>query len=520
MCFALCAIWCSIAGAQGLSADEVTRKATMALASGDFNGAAKIIDDARAADRSLNASSELDVLRGVAWQQAAARMGKDDGQYPAAMAEAGHSYRRALSIDPRSGAALNNLAALTAAAGDDAKARELYTQAIELADARQGFYALNYARFLESRDPKAAIEAAKLAVRASPASAEAREFLGALYARTSSGDLLRYARTLLDEGYTKSAAQVALGSLSGPGRAPSESDRTAALILLAAAITREPPDSLAAFDKTATASSLRSVTTDPEVGRGAQELLDMFDTSSLKRLELSWWWRKTDNIPSIQLSGRGSCRSLLRALGETYLYSSKDQAQRYFKSAIELGDHGPDPEAFLRLVELYVNQGPAGEAELKQLMDRYQFELFTEKGEAYRRGDWPLIYRLHLALGMTYAHLKIWQGGSEYQNAMFQLSAARNAAQRLNDAATREGRAERTVLPPVAVQKLAEAYAATGKPELGTKVKIDTASQYQKLERPADSAEVLKSVSSNELARIDATSRSKYEQLLRALPQQ
>jgi len=202
---------------------------------------------------------------------------------------------------------------------------------------------------------------------------------------------------------------------------------------------------------------------------------------------------------------------VLLELGEARTSKDPTAAQAYFDAAISFGDHGPDPDAFLRLVELYAKDPPR----LSQLMNQYQWELFTEKGDAYQRGDWPLIFRLHVALGMTYARLEIWHSNTEYQNAIFQLSHAMDAAKRLNTPQTPAP--QRIALPPVAVELLAKGYEATGRPDMAAKVRVDGAAALRDIERVPDSKQVLASMPAASVARLDPTSRALYEKLRASL---
>ena len=208
-------------------------------------------------------------------------------------------------------------------------------------------------------------------------------------------------------------------------------------------------------------------------------------------------------------------RELLSALGERYVRlapASSALPAQYYRLAIEFGERGPDPEAFLGLVNIYADRNDA--AGLHDLMDRYEYELFTEKGEAYARGDWPLIYRLHVALGMTYAHLGVWNDTpSPIQNAAFQLEAAQRAADELN----RRWPSKKIALPPAAAKKLSGYYITTGQADRATKVQVDAAEVLQSQGRTEESAEILKSIDTETIPAADGETKAKYERLQRII---
>jgi hypothetical protein len=209
-------------------------------------------------------------------------------------------------------------------------------------------------------------------------------------------------------------------------------------------------------------------------------------------------------------------RDVLLAAGEFSSQRDTKRAAQYFTAAIDLGDKGPDPDAFLRLVELYASAG-AGEQlakatqELAALMERYQNAMFQEKGAAYQAENWELIYRMHVALGMTYAYLKAWHSEVPYQNAIFQLSHAMQAADRANS--QRRDGGKLLALPPVGIEKLAQAYIATGRKDLALRARIDGATALMKVRHVQDSADVFHSIPTADIPVLDEGSRAKYEAL-------
>lgn len=509
--------WMLNASAQ--DAASVAVKAKELLAEKKTDTAIELLE---AAQREGKQNSELAFLRGVAYQQRAMHA-KDSAAQAQASREAEAAYNQAkrpapptnLTVDGApatatfSAAALNNLAALYASSGNDAQARAHYEQAIATKDPRRGYYALNYARYLESRDANKAIEMARLASQAAPQSNEARDYLGELLWRHRIGDMLPYAVDLVQRGHTQAASEWAIKCLNAGNRPTDE--RRAWLVLLArnAATTvryQEPDSQLR--------ETLAALRADADIGRGATELGEMLFTTRANAQSLSWW-RDTRAIASLQTTPRDTMRELLRATADSLL-SDPDKgndrtAERYLMAAIEMGAHGPDPENFLRLVELYVNQD--AHLELTRAMERYENDLFSEKSWAYQQEDWQLIYRMHLALGMTYAHLNAWESSQQFRNALFQLDAAQKAADRLNRDAERKGKPERVALPPIAVAKLAEGYAKINRPELAFKTRVDGAANLQKVGFTRESAQLLEAIPADQLQRAAPTTRTQIERM-------
>ena len=164
-------------------------------------------------------------------------------------------------------------------------------------------------------------------------------------------------------------------------------------------------------------------------------------------------------------------------------------------------------------MNIYADRNDA--AGLHDIMERYQYELFTEKGDAYTRGDWPLIYRLHVALGMTYAHLGVWDNTSTpYQNAAFQLEAAQRAADELN----RRSQSRKFALPPPAAKKLSDYYKTTDQANRATKVLVNAAEALQDQGRTKESADMLRLIDRKTIPSADEETKAEYERLQRIVP--
>jgi tetratricopeptide (TPR) repeat protein len=427
----------------------------------------------------------------------------------ASLRQAEEIYVNVLKANPKQGAALNNLAVLAVEKGDSAAARNYFEQAIASDDGHKALYALNYSKYLQNTDKPAAIKAARVAAAAAPDSTVANEHLGNLLWQTNRAEMLPFANDLAERGHTELATRFALQCLTSQSRPAGE--RRAWLNLLAARLAKEYE--ISATVRESISRDLGKLQSDPEIGAGARQLRAAINAPPQSVKAIEWWQGES--------SSRAAMRDMLLAAGEFHSRRNADPAAQYFKLAIDLGEDGPDPDAFLRLVELYASSGAdrqlaAATRSLAELMDRYQNAMFREKSAAYRKQDWRLIYRMHVALGMTYGHLKVWQSDVGYQNALFQLSSAMRAAERAN--AERRPGVSLLALPPVGIAKLAEGYVAIGREDLATKARIDGATALNKIGHAQDSAEAFRAIPASAVQRLDEASRTKYETLRSALP--
>jgi Tfp pilus assembly protein PilF len=451
-------------------------------------------------------------LQGVSWQELATTL--DGVQRDAAIGNARQAYQQALSLRPDSAAVYNNLAALVLLVGGAetglARAAPYFERAVDVGGARRGYYALNYAQALAAPAPDRALVYARIALDLDPGSAVARRTVGELLVRLpDSAELLRFGARAVNQGHTALATTLALDALraASPERTPQW--RAALLGLVALALTHDPVN-LAQAPDAALLDTLDQLAADPDVGAGSRQLGAALRGAVASPAAVSWW--NNEPLPGLDRTRRALMRDLLRVLGEQHNRSDVRRAEGWLRAAVELGEHGPDPDAFLRLVELFANADK--QPELRRLMERYEYELFTEKGAAYQRNDWRQIYRLHLALGTTYAHLQIWQSPqSPFQNAVFQLENAAKAAERFNADAKRRNLPDRLALPPTATLQLSRAYVAVGKPERAAQVRVDAAQTLLDVQRPADSAELLQTLSMPDMARLTAADKTRVVRL-------
>jgi tetratricopeptide (TPR) repeat protein len=464
----------------------------------------------------FKATASVSVARGVELTRRA-QTTTDPAEKASALREAEQIYTDVVKADPKAGAALNNLAVLAVGKGNSAAARQYFESAMASDDGHEALYALNYSKFLQTSDKPAAVKAARLAVKAAPGSTTAKEHLGELLWQTNPAEMLPLATELVSQGHSELATRFALQCLTSQSRP--ESERRAWLVLLASRLSHEY--AISEEVRRSLAQDLAKLESDPMIGRGSQQLRAVIDTPPKSTADVSWWASQS-SVPSPgSATGRAAMRDVLLAAGQVYARQDMKRAEQYFMTAIELGERGPDPDAFLRLVELYASHDSSDPAtgakqQLAALMNRYQFEMFSEKSRAYAEGNWPLIYRMHVALGMTYAYLKTWTSAASYQNAIFQLSNAMKAAERANQ--DPRWRGTPLALPPVGVQKLAEGYLTTGRKDLALQARIDGAAALNRIGHARASTDVFRSIPAGDVATLDQGSRVKYEDLRSKLP--
>ena len=479
--------------------------------------------EARDPDRAVEALSRLDnvrasqtpdyeflFLQGVTWQESAVRGKSTDRSQ--AIERSKQAYFDALKVRPVAPAVFNNLGSLFALTGDDKSADEWYGKAVAAADERQGYYAQNYARTLEKRDPQQALKYAQLALRAAPGNDDVRMYVGALAART--GDGSEFVRLLAESalnGRTRVVTSLALRELAA---AETRVAKSQVLGVLAFALARDHV-TLSQQPQPELLEGLNRTVGDADTVVGAKQFATVLTNSPPSSGSTLRWW-SDEPIRVLDRTRSAVMRELMIALGMQRLQKRPQDAESLFRAAIELGEHGPDPDAFLRLVDLYVNSRQEGR--LQELMRRYEAELFSEKGEAYRRNDLNLVFRMHLALGMTYAYMNVWTSNSPFQNAMFQLENAARAAERFNQRAKQTGKPDRLVMPPEAALKLSDAYATRGQRDRATQLRIDSADALAGARRTAESAEVLQTINKDDVARLAASSRERYRALDASLP--
>ena len=400
-------------------------------------------------------------------------------------------YRDVLRLKPASSAAYNNLAGLYLEMGRVEEAAAAYEQAVDLGDERQAFYALNYGDLLaETGDPERALGYYQIAERQQPRNPQVWERLVRFYLTHDRDRLAAYLWQRLHEGQERTATDVALRALAD---AEWDADPKAVrlqeeLLALAVMGLSEQYYDPATFDDTPAGVAFRRLEANPVVGEGAREmrLMQTEDPGKLHPDDLRWW---VDRGQPFRDAPRGvwpreACQALLRSLGDWYRgHSDPDRAAVYYRLSADFYGES-DPEAVLRLVDLYLgnDKGAAATSErIEALLNRYAFDLFEGKGEAYRQSHLKKIFAYHRTLGTIYALLERWGSPQEVTSALFQLENARRVAKQHREAYPD---AEPLRFDERLVSFLARGYDATGYPERALRVRLEGALElYQRGDR-------------------------------------
>lgn len=423
-----------------------------------------------------------------------ARSREEDAPELASRAEG--YYREVLRLQPRSGAAYNNLAHLYAETGRPEEADAAYAQAVEQGGDRKAFFALNYGDFLARQgDPERALGYYQIAAREQPRNPAVQERLVAFFGRYDRDRLVAYLWELLAAGQARTATTYALAALAeSPRRGGDEALRVELLALAVAGLSEQYYDP-ATFDEGPAGDAFRRLEADPVVGEGVREMRRMQreDPRELRPDDFRWWADRGGAAGEAPrgLWSREACQALLRSLGDWFRdHDDTARAAAYYRLAADLyGDS--DPEAVLRLVDLYLRTDKSPDAidtHLRDLLDRYVFRLFQGKGRAYRQAEWERIYAYHRTLGTIFALIEAWGSPREVSSAIFQLEHARRAA-----AAYREAYPDAEPLRFEArlVNLLARAYEATGAPERALHTRLDGALDLYQSGDPDGARQVL-----------------------------
>jgi hypothetical protein len=417
-------------------------------------------------------SFDLAFLEGVAAQRAATEM-PSDARF---LEQAEAAYARAAALRPDSAAAAFNQGVLAQQRGDLETALAAFTRSVELArvqkDARLPAYQLKLAEAAAPSQPESALRALEEVLAAAPQDPRASTLFERIAsARAPSALVARGARSLA-AGDVAAAERAALTLLETPLLA--DAIRFDALRLLAAAWTVTGSQLLEARSGRAQAALALH-----ELHACAGELAAAF-TGSPKPANC---WRADAQVsPALGRNGRTLFRELLRERARQLASAPEArsvEAAALFEQAIPLGEHGPDPDAFLELTSLHAREGRP--AKIHELMERYGAELFSEKSYAYSRGDYALVHRMHLALGLSYAALGVWESDSFFQNAFFQLDAAMRSAERFNRSAP-PGTTQ-LAAPVAAVEALSDAHAERGRLDQAIRVRVEGAKALQRAGR-------------------------------------
>ena len=379
-----------------------------------------------------------------------------EGTAPAAqshLSEAEDYYKRTLAIRPDLASALNNLAQIYQSTGRKQEAEDLLKRAASgPTSSSQALSSQNYADLISSSrgDWPTAQKYYRTTATSQPDNLEAHTKLVDSYMIHNPHELGGYLWDLVNKGQVLVAAETALKSL-GKKDLP-RVDKEELLSITAASLARQTYN-LDEFEKSANGVRLAELSSDPDVGEGAGEILLLHRKNTFEPNDYRWWARRgnPNEDPTRGVWPRDAFRQLIRALGQTYRHNDVQTAERYYLLSVRLDMQEPDPQACLVLADLYVEQGRLNE--LPKMLEQYAPALFYSKGQAYRKSQEAKIYEYHRTLGIMYSYVKQWGNNARPDSAIFQLEHADETAHRLGCSPE-----------PRMIAFLAKAYRETGQP--------------------------------------------------------
>ena len=347
-------------------------------------------------------------------------------------------YQQALKLKPGSPALLNNLAQVLADLNRLPEAAALLERALATPDRRQAFYTVNYGNVLvqlgKERD---ALRFCRAAAFGPPPDARAHSWVVRFHARRDLPGLAGYLREMLDRGGVV-LVQESLIDLFDRTERPSRAAipqpvEMELLAVLASCLSSQAYDP-AEFGKTPAAAGLRKL-----AGQGgfaaerARELLALHESDrQLSADQFHWWvdpgeWGlggdPTEAASKLGLTPGDALNALVRALGRRHQSAGRaDVAERYFRLATRLVPGFTDPDAFVDLLDLYLEGNK--KSQVDALAREFEAPLFQGKASSIRKREHDRTYRYHRALGVLYVHLQRWGDRNTVASATFQLETA------------------------------------------------------------------------------------------------
>lgn len=439
---------------------------------GEILKAAQIFEERARAEPTAAEQSSTMFRLGVQWQGEALKAPAQ--QRVDVRSAAISAYRQTLKINPRSGAALNNLAQMikTDSAGE---ADTLLARAISLNDSRKGVYLLNRAALKRAtNDLKSATDFAKQAAADDKGNVEAHELvLSLLEQRQDAGALLEYIRDLQSQGLVVRALDSAVEGMTNLPAARPDLLMSMASSISNPSYTANPWE----FEKTDAGIALAKFNADPAIGAGVGELLRVLQ-APMPVTAMAWWRRgydgSTDPDPR---SPASAMQNLTYRCGEIYQGAGDNRAEGYYQMSVVLsGKMATDPRALLRLAELLYEQKRIDD--LNQILKENEQGLMEAKRRTIAASDFLHTYQLRLALGMMYGYTQRWVNERQtYAASIWMLENATESARRYNSQADLP-RDRQVKLPPNAVKMLSTGYANTHRIDRSVETRIEFANLY------------------------------------------
>ena len=345
--------------------------------------------------------------------------------------EAEASYRAVLDNTPSSAATLNNLAQVLADMNRVKDADKNYQKAIQINDADQGYYRLNYADHLKATDrsTEAKEQYVKVSLEQPNYPRAHRDAVQSILA-SNRRELAPYLWRLLSSGQHVRARETALAQLADDRWRPQVKHSLLAVVVSALSYDRYAPDD---YSTLPVAKTISALTADSALRVPIFELESLHLDTSLSAGDFKWWSRagRSRRQPPFGVWPYEAFRQLVRSLGDKHKFGGNlERAKSYYFTAAWLNPRQVDPEAFIKLADLYLSQNQVDS--LSQLVREFEEPMFQAKGEAYSHSQLRQIYEFHRALGIVYAQIERWGDESTATSAIFQLERALQTAERLN----------------------------------------------------------------------------------------
>ena len=417
-------------------------------------------------------------------------------------------YDAYLEAHPESGAATNNLAKVYAELGWNDTAADLFEQALEAGDDKQGLYLKNYAQFRDdSGEWEQAKELYSRMVQEQPLSPALQKSMAERFGKAGIDEYAGYLWELLEAGYARQAARSALDTLAtGEG---STKNRIELLTVVCAALSRIPY-APTRFTDLELAESLADLGSDPGIGPGAADIMAVHDVEDLDPTRYGWWAEKAyeHQDPPRGVWPADGFRALIRSLGSRYRQIGEPRkAESYYRLAADLQPYEVDPAAVRDLTQLYIEENQL--TKVNNLTKEYEDRLFQGKGGAYRNSHKRKIFEFHRTLGELYATIGRWGDSYDIDSAIFQLEHAQEKSRELGESADGELPKEYQFTPNM-VNMLATGYVATDQESRSYELRVTEAERFA---RQGDTEAVRKVLDPIKAQELPSQLRSRIERL-------
>lgn len=488
------------------TAEELSMRGRDALGAGRYEEAIGLFNDASTDATVRTTQDRLLFYRAVTYQRLAEEAVGERRQ--GLLHRSAQLYDAYLEAHPESGAATNNLAKVYAALGWNDTAADLFEQALEAGDDKQGLYLKNYAQFRDdSGEWEEARELYSRMVQEQPLSPALQKSMAERFGKAGIEQYAGYLWELLEAGYARQAARGALDTLAtGEGSTKNRIELLTVVCVALSRISYAPTR----FSDLEIAQSLAELHSDPGIGPGAADIMAVHDAEELDPARYGWWAEKAyeHQDPPRGVWPADGFRALIRSLGSRYRQIGEPRrAESYYRLAADLQPYEVDPAAIRDLTQLYIeeNQLP----KVNNLTKEYEDRLFQGKGGAYRNSQQRKIFEFHRTLGELYATIGRWGDSYDIDSAIFQLEHAQESSRELGESTDGELPKEYQFTPNM-VNMLATGYVATDQPSRSYEIRVTEAERFQ---RQGDTEAVRKVLEPIKAQELPSQLRSRIERL-------